>query len=207
MRLAMISGDSTTVDLMSTTPNPIPISGTEVVEVGQFVVSAVSELQHHVVGVEGVHVGEKCLPGTILDRLPTVVAEAHVDGRCVRNGIQDDIERACSPLGLFGMARDVGFIQLDDLSVNLRNLRRQDLTDRVRQILNTTVMPIEQGLAQHVGTRHCELERGVRQTLDPFVVGYQVQRALVERTGYDAGRLGPKSHARLIAEIGNHPIV
>ena len=110
---------------------------------------------------------------------------------------QREVERLVRPLGVLGVAGQVGLVHLDHRRVDRLNLFAQHLGERHRQRANVTVLPVDQCAGQHVRRGEGEHRVCTGQPPEELPIVRQVQRALGERPLDDAGRLGAKAHPLL----------
>ena len=99
---------------------------------------------------------DQFLPGSALNGLAAVIAEAHVNAFFLgaRGGVEHDVDGGGGPFAFVGMACDVGFVNLNDFAVNFGDLPLASACPtakaRSRQI---AVMMIHQRFAEHVRSR------------------------------------------------------
>ena len=86
-----------------------------------------------------------------------------MNGGRTADGVQDAVDPLKGPVGLLGVAGQVGLVYLDDIGVDLSYLGRQGLGQGEGQIRQRVVMVIQQRFGKHVRPRQGELERMSRQ--------------------------------------------
>ena len=168
----------------------------------QFIIAAPRELEYEMIDVQLVEERHQVFPIPFLDRLPAVVAEAEVQCFLALDAAQREVERLVRPLGILGVAGQVGLVHLDHRRVDRLNLFAQHLGERHRQRANVSVLPVDQCAGQHV--RRGEGEHCVRagQPPEELPIARQIQSALGEWPLDDAGRLGTKAHPLLGGKLG-----
>jgi hypothetical protein len=142
-------------------PEPNSDAGPQIAEPFELVVSSASKFQHHVVDMQVVHVSDQVFPRPLLNRLTAIVAEAQVHGRRIGDRVKKYVQRLSCPACLFGRARQVGLIELDDVSANLANLIGHRLCQGACQGRTVLVVMVEKGLAEHVRPSNCKLDRAI----------------------------------------------
>ena len=112
------------------------------------------------------------------------------------------VERLVRPVGVLGVAGQVGLVHLDHRRVDRLDLFAEHFGERHRQITDVAVMPVDQRAGQHV--RRCEGEHcvGAGEASKALPVPRQIERSLGERPVDDTGRLGAKAHPLLGGKPG-----
>ena len=108
---------------------------------------------------------------------------------------------ANGPVPVFGVAADVGFVDLDDVGVDPLELAAQHARDGHGEMAVAGVMLIGEHLGQHVRAGTGELERMRGQCASELVIARKVERALADLARDHAGRLGAIGQARVRAEF------
>src|SRR5579872_1019193 len=108
--------DGIVLDIDDTDAEPTP--AVEIAEGFQFVVAAAREFQHQVTGFELVEEGHEIPPQSLLHALAGVIPKAHMHGALTANSFQNLVDSRGSPILVFGMAADIGFIKLNDIGLN-----------------------------------------------------------------------------------------
>ena len=103
------------------------------------------EFQHQVVGAQGIEEVEQGLPGTALDGLAAVVAEAEVDGLLHLHLIEDAVDGQGSEGTVGRVAGNVGLVHLHAGAVEVGDLRGHGIRDGEGERLQVLVVIVQQG--------------------------------------------------------------
>ena len=161
------------------------------------------EFEDEVVGVKGVEEIEEGLPVALLDRLAAVVAEAEVDGALglVVDGVEDEVHRGGGEGGVFGIAGDVGFVDLDAGGREAGHLGGEDVAKGHGEFVEAAVVVVEQRAREHVGARDGKLEVTAGDGGGALAISEQVEGALAEGTGDDTSGLAAETHRVMAGEF------
>ena len=163
----------------------------------------VGEFENEVVGVEGVEEIEEGFPVALLDRLTAVVAEAKVDGALglVVDGVEDEVHRSGGEGGVFGIAGNVGFVDLDAGGGEAGHLGGEDVSEGHGELVEAAVVVVEQRAREHVGARDGEFEVTAGDGGGALAIGEQVKGAFAEGAGDDASGLAAEPHRMMAGEF------
>ena len=163
----------------------------------------VGEFEDEVVSVEGVEEIKEGLPVALLDRLAAVVAEAEVDGALglVVDGVEDEVHRSGGEGSVFGVAGDVGFVDLDAGGGEAGHLGGEDVAEGHGEFVEAAVVVVEQRAREHVGARDGELEVTAGDGGGALAIGQQVEGAFAEGAGDNASGLAAETHRVMAGEF------
>ena len=156
--------------------------------------------EYEVIDVELIQEGRQRAPFALLNGLSAVIAEAEMHGAFALEGIKNTIDRGGCQRGVGGIARDVGFVDLQAVARQAGDLLCENAGDRHQESLEIAVVVIQQGARQHVRAGDGELERTAGNTGGEFAIGEEVERALGKGRLHDAGGLAAELHGAFAGE-------
>ena len=160
------------------------------------------DLHDDMVGVERVQIVDQPVPAALLDRLAAIVAETEMDRRQAAYRVEHPVDRLGGPLPFLRRAGQVGLVDLHHVGIEMTDLFGQHVGDRQGERRRVRVMPVDQGLGQHVRPGQRELQRRTGQPPRHPAGAGQVEMAGRDRSGDDARRPAAELHAGLGAEAG-----
>jgi hypothetical protein len=116
-------------------------------------------LHHDVIDMQAVEIGNQLAPAALLNGLSAVIAETQMHRRFALDGVKHAVDRRRGPFPLLGMARQIGFIELHDVGIDMPDLLRQHVRDGHAKRARVLVVLVQHGLGEHVRTGDGKFER------------------------------------------------
>jgi hypothetical protein len=164
------------------------------------VLGPMGQFEDEVVSVQGVEKFEERFPFSGLDGLTAIVTETEVyRGRAI-----ESIKHAVNSFGrkraILGIARDVGFINLEARAGKVLHLIGKNIGNGKSERFEITVMIVEESSGQHVGASHGKLKSAPSHAASTAAIFDKVEPTSTKGLSHYGGGLGAEAHFLLGAK-------
>ena len=172
----------------------------DVLERLEIALGPVREFEHEVVGTETVEEVSERLPRARLDRLPAVVAEAEMHGAFALHAVEDAVDGLGGERRILRATGDVRLVHLHARTRQLADLIREHIGDSQCQVIEVTVVIVEERAGEHEWTRQRELKRAPRHRRRTRTRLVEVEAPLAKCIDDHTRGLAAEAHLALLTE-------